>query len=180
MAYNFKFDNMTNLVDDDCYITETNIQNNNFSSYITKNFKTCDNSAMDFALNQPNMFIKGSVGYNGCDTDNDSRLRNGSLHTNLPCKLSLQERIFNTIPFLGKGAYNVASESELIHSEYVNNTKSVNKTTEQQYNVYIPLIPEIQQTVANPNNLIQENANSEWKRGGVPTRDLMKTGSYNK
>ena len=75
MTYNYKFDNTTNLVDDECHITETNIQNNHFANYRTTNFQPCNNNAMKFALQQPNVFIKGSVGYNGCDTDNDSKLQ---------------------------------------------------------------------------------------------------------
>ena len=179
MTYNYKFDNTTNLVDDECHITETNIQNNHFANYRTTNFQPCNNNAMKFALQQPNVFIKGSVGYNGCDTDNDSKLKNGAEQTNMPYKLSLQTRLFSTVPYLGKGPYNPGDESELIHSEYVNNTKTVNNTTEQQHNVYIPLIPEMKQTVANPNNLVQENARSDWVRGGVPTRDAFKNKKYN-
>ena len=179
MTYNYKFDNMTNLVDDECYITETNIQNNKFSDYRTHNFYPCGKETMDFALQQPNVFVKGSVGYNGCDTDNDSKLKIGAEQTNMPYKLALQKRLFTTVPYLGKGPYNPAAESELIHSEYVNNTKSANNTTEKQHNVYIPLINEMKQTVANPNNLVQENATSDWIHGGVPTRDAYKNKKYN-
>lgn len=179
MSYNYKFDNMVGLNDDDCYVTEQNVQNNSFNNYLTENFYPCDGKAMDFALEQPNVFVNGSVGVNGCDTDNDSKLRNGSLQTHLPCKLSLQERLFTTIPYLGRGVYNSAVESDLIHGEYVNNTKTNNKTTEKQHNVYIPLIPEVQQTVSNPDNLIQENADESWVRGGLPSRDEYKNKKYN-
>ena len=110
---------------------------------------------------------------------NDSKLKNGAEQTNMPYKLSLQTRLFSTVPYLGKGPYKPGDESELIHSEYVNNTKTVNNTTEQQHNVYVPLIPEMKQTVANPNNLVQENARSDWVRGGVPTRDAFKNKKYN-
>ena len=60
---------------------------------LTERFDTCSSKALLVALEQPAMLIKGSIGNAGCDVDKYSKLRNGAIQTNEPCKLSLQENV---------------------------------------------------------------------------------------
>ena len=180
MSYSYSFDNMTNLKDDEYAISERELQNNNYNSYITTNFSSCSSSALEKALNQPNVFIKGGYGNAGCDVDQFSKMRNGALQTTVPCKLSLQERMFKTVPYLGKGTYDPSIETELIHSEYVDQNKSINTVTDKQFTtLYTPLIPEVKQTISNPKHLVEQHVDRNWIRGGVPTRDAYKNKKYN-
>ena len=41
-----------------------------------------------------------------------------------------------------------------------------------------PLIPEVEQNIQNPNNIIEENASADWIRGGMPSRDAFKDKEY--
>ena len=180
MTHNYTFDNMTKLKDDDYSISERTLQNNNYNSYLTMNYNRCDSTALDNALDQPNIFIKGGYGNVGCNVDDFSKLRNGSLQTTVPCKLSLQERLFRTVPYLGKGTFNPDKETELIHSEYVDQNKSINTVTDKQFTtLYTPLIPEVKKTINNPKYLVEEHVDKNWIRGGVPTRDAYKNKKYN-
>jgi len=184
MSHSYTFDNMTNINDDQYAISERELQNNNYNNYITSNFGTCCASALNKALDQPNVFIKGGYGTTGCGNcglvDNFSKLRNGALQTTVPCKLSLQQRMFKTIPYLGKGTFDPVIETELIHSEYVDQNKSINTVTDKPFKtLYTPLIQEIKQTISNPKHLVEQHVDKNWIRGGLPTRDAFKNKKYN-
>ena len=58
MSHSYIFDNATNINNDEYAITERELQNNNYNDYITSSFGTCCASALNKALQQPNVFIK--------------------------------------------------------------------------------------------------------------------------
>ena len=60
------------------------------------------------------MNMKGThqVGPLGYNIDDNSKLLNSKL-TNMNCKISLQERPYKTVPYLGKGSVDVALENNL-------------------------------------------------------------------
>jgi hypothetical protein len=180
MTHDYKFDNTTHLNDDDYSISERTLQNKNYHSYLTTNYNTSNTTALAKSLDQPNIFIKGSYGNVGRNVDEYSNLRNGAVQTTVPCKLSLQERLFRTVPYLGKGTFNPDKETELIHSEYVDQNKSINTVTDKQFTtLYTPLLPEIKKTITNPQHLVEEHVDKNWIRGGIPTRDAYKNKKYN-
>ena len=61
---------------------------------------------IDFATQQPNVFYNGGAGIcgaGGCNIQSDSKLRIGTIQTHPKCKISLQQRPFATVPYLGRG-----------------------------------------------------------------------------
>ena len=130
--YNYKFDNLTRIGDDSCGISERDIQNQNFGSYLTKNYfeKDCGLEApMNLATNQPNILIAGSVGSafsgpGGCNIDNDSNLRIKKTQTNPKGRITLRERPFKTVPYLGRGPSNPLEESKLQQGAYLDTKKT--------------------------------------------------------
>jgi hypothetical protein len=180
MTLNYTFNNMSQLSDDNYSIMTKTKQNKQINTYLTERFNPCSKKALGVALEQPNMFIKGSYGNTGCNVDEFSELRNGSITTNEPCKLSLQERMYSTVPYLGKGVFNSNTESELIHGDFIDRNKSVNTIMDKQFSTqYTPLIPELKKTISNPSNLVEQHADENWIRGGVPTRDAYRNKSDN-
>ena len=184
IAGNYFFNNMTNINEDSCSIAQNGILNSKASNYMVENFyPACPMSkAIDFATKQPSVFYNGSyqVGINGCNIDTSSTL----LKSNEPraaCRINLLERPFLTVPYLGKGPYNCNVECDLIQGNLNTNRKSVNPTSEYSYSNYTnyPLIPQIQKTLANPNNCIESVASAGWIRGGLPSRDMSKDSSDN-
>lgn len=171
------FHNLTNIEDDSCNLTERDIENKNYSDYTVTNYHTCGMQApIQFALNEPGIFYKGGeAGFSdagGCNIDNDSRLRNGSIQTNSKCRISLNERLFTTVPYLGRGVHKPVLESQLMQGEITNNRKECGSITEQTFTQqYTPLVPSLQMTIANPSNLVQEVAHKDFIRGGIDTRD---------
>ena len=126
---------------------------------------------------QPNVNYTGShqVGINGCNIAENSELRYTKV-TKPACKISLQERPYLTVPYLGRGKVDPVLERQIRIGDKELNKKSLNPTTEanlsekQNY----PLIDDLRNTVTNPNNLIEESASSNWVRGGMSSRDFSK------
>ena len=138
-------------------------------------------NAVEFATSQPDVNFNGSfqVGIGGCNIDQNSELS----HTRLSrpkCKISLQERPFVTVPYLGRGKSNPMVESQLQQGDLGSNRKSVNPSSEVCYSNYTqtPMIPSLQATVSNPANLVEGVAAEGWIRGGLPSRELTRDKDY--
>jgi len=171
------FHNLTNIEDDTCNLTEKDVENKNYGDYNVTNYHTCGmQQPIQFALNEPGIFYKGGeAGFSdagGCNIDNDSRLRNGSIQTNPKCRISLNERLFVTVPYLGRGLQRPVLESSLQQGEITNIRKDCGSITEKTFTQqFTPLVPSLQMTIANPSNLVEEASNAQFIRGGVDTRD---------
>jgi len=183
--YNYMFDNVTSLNDDSCYISERQNQNSKYGSYhVTNYFNECGlKKPIEFATSQPNIFVNGgygNAGVNGCNINEDSMMKIGSIQNREKCKISLYTRPFATVPYLGRGPFNPVEESRLQQGEYVRNVKSCNTVTEQSFAnlTYTPMIPSVKSNITNPHNLVQEAADEGWIRGGLPTRDLVRDVNY--
>ena len=57
--------------------------------------------------------------------------------------------------------------------------KSCKKNTEKSFGVEnVDLVPSLQQTIQNPANLIEGEANRGWIRGGIPSREITRDNDY--
>lgn len=177
---NFMFDGMTRGGQDECAMSQQNVQNLKAGNYMLSQFRPdCPmGSAMELALNQPNVFYKGSqtIGINGCNVDDYSSLMFGDLKGRPKCKISLFQRPFSTVPYLGRGKSDPVLESQIQQGDMVSNKKSVNTLMEQSFSdrKNYPLIPSLEATVQNPANLVEGAADKSWVRGGIPSRELTK------
>lgn len=181
----FKFEQMSRIGNDSCTLSQGNVQSVKKSNYLLTNHFVGDcgmKKPIDFATSQPNVFYKGShqVGLGGCNIDDNSDLTIGTIQTHPKCKLSLYERPFLTVPYLGKGPSNPILEAKMQQGETSTNRKSVNTLSERSYEPFnqYPLIPSIQSTVTNPSNLVEGAAAEGWIRGGLPSRELAKDQDY--
>ena len=177
---NFMFDGMTRGGQDECAMSQQNIQNLKAGNYMLDQFRPdCPmGSAMTLALNQPNGFLKGSqtVGINGCNVDDYSALISGDVKSRPKCKISLFQRPFATVPYLGRGPSDPVLEAQIQQGDVVSNRKSVNTLMEQSFadRKNYPLIPSLEATIQNPANLVESSADKSWVRGGLPSRELTK------
>jgi hypothetical protein len=139
------------------------------------------NSAFDLALSQPAVNYSGShqVGINGCNIDESSMLSLAELSRGRS-KLSLFQRTFTTVPYLGRGKSNPILESQIQQGDMFSNRKSVNNITEMSFTNYsnTPMIPTLKSTINNPANLIEGVAAEGWIRGGIPSRELVRDKEY--
>lgn len=183
--YNYTFDNISRIGDDVCALSERDIQNSNYGTYSTKNYfeKYCGmKQPIGFATNQPNVFYKGGygvMGAGGCNVDSDSNLRIGSIQTNPKCRISLEERPFKTVPFLGRGRPQPTMESKLRQGSYIGDKKSCRNITEKSFRTTdVDLVPSLRDSIQNPENLIQDVADKGWIRGGIPSREITRDNDY--
>lgn len=184
-THNYTFYNLTGINDDVVGLSEVDLQNQQFGSYTTQNFfeKHCGmKQPISFATQQPNVFYNGGpgvVGANGCNVESDSDLRIGTIQTNPKCRISLQERPFKTVPFLGRGKSNALKESKLQQGTYFPDKKSCRQITEKSFRTTdVDLVPTLKATIQNPNNLVEGVANKGWIRGGLPSRDMSRDNDY--
>ena len=171
------FYNLSRIGNDTSDTTNRHKQNIESANYILENYSAYNsmNNAMSTSVNQPNVFVNGSLngGINRNNIDTDSMLHLTHL-TKGPERSIYQERLFSTVPYLGKGPGNVDIEDRLIGGDLNINRKSTDPNSEvsQIDHIYYPLIPSIESTISNPKNLVEGVAASGWVRGGVPSRIL--------
>jgi len=178
----FQFDQMARIGNDSTAFTQRNNMNTSHANYNTYNPYplNCD-GAIDFATSQPNVFFKGvsNLGPGGCNVDESSLLSKSAL-TNPHIKISLHERPYKTVPYLGKGNVDVAVENSLFWGDTLREKKSSVLMNEKQY-VDLENFPVLnKEKYTDPKRHIEQLASKDWIRGGMPSRDIYKNKEYKK
>jgi hypothetical protein len=177
------FFNSSRIGADQESMSQIDMQYKAHSDYMLQPFyqDQCMRKAMEFATNQINVNYCAAGGWGnqcevgGCNIDQNSSLLLGSLQTHPKCRISLFQRPFLTVPYLGKGPYDATLESQLQQTDtFSNNKKSVNNLSEVSFIPMknYPLIPEIQNRITNPAYSVEGVASEGWVRGGSNTRKL--------
>ena len=181
MAYigNYMFNNMGHLGQDSVDETQRNVSNTRFATWTLSNYisETTSDSHVQFATQMPTVMFSGTSngpGINGGLVDVDSQLMLKTEGERPLTKLSLVERPFLTVPYLGRGSCDPSIESQLQQGELVSDKKSVSTIMEKSFSKYslYPLDSKMEEYVNNPANTVQEAALDGWVRGGMVTRDM--------
>jgi len=174
----YTFNDMGRMGSDLATLSQEDIQNNKGSEYLLTNHFLSDSTmskSIAFATSHPAINYKGThhTSLGGSNIDNNSKLLIGKEMTREHTKLSLLERPYLTIPYLGRGKVDADLESDLLQGESYTNRKSSNLQTEVSYIPYshTPLIPSVEESVANPANFVESN-DIGFLRGAVDTRNL--------
>ena len=171
------FDNISRIGFDSADMTNRHKQNVESANYVLENYNAYNsvNNAVNLSTRQPNVFISGSPGggINRNNIDIDSMLQLTKL-TKGPERNIYQERLFSSVPYLGKGPSNVDIEDHLINGDLNMNRKSMDPNSEvsQLNHIYYPLIPSLEARINNPANSVEGVAAEGWIRGGIPSRIL--------
>ena len=189
MAYshNYMFNNMGHLGFDSVDETQKNVSNTRFATWTLSNYfsQNVSDGHVNFATEIPTVMFSGTAlgpGINGSLVDVDSRLVINKEHERPLEKLSLVERPFLTVPYLGRGSCDPALESQLQQGEIVSDKKSVSTVMEKSFSNYslYPLDSKMQEHVNNPANSVEELAMNGWVRGGMLTRNMSSDEDYKK
>ena len=178
----FAFNNLGRIGYDASNHTQTARFNNAHASYmLTNHANVLDRDAVRMQTEYPTMNLKGTsnIGPHGYNVDDSSKLLNSKL-TNLNAKISLQERSYLTVPYLGRGNVDVGLENSLRFGETLKEKKSsvqLNEKAHCDISAY-PMAEKVKRTVNNPSRLIEESAAQGWIRGGLPTREMYKEQKY--
>jgi len=155
--------------------TAENLYNTRFGNYMVSNYfsDSTSDQHVQFATQQPNVLPNGKSGIAGGVIDQYSFLLTGT-ETERPLeKLQLNRRLFNTVPYLGKGSGDPTLESQLFQGEMVSDKKSVATVSELSYINYAtyPMMDDLKSRIGNPAYSVQEVALDGWVRGGTSARD---------
>lgn len=177
----FVFNNISRIGTDDYNFTQENIMNRSHLGYSTTNFSELnDNKAINLASSHPTMNLKGGfqVSPNGGNIDESGELINSKL-TNLNFKISLQQRTFKTVPYLGRGNVDVGLENDLFKGDTLREKKSAVKINEScQVNVDKYPMQKQAKSKLSSKHIIEESAAKGWVRGGLPSREIYKSEKY--
>jgi hypothetical protein len=158
--------------------TQQNMMSSKYNNYLLTSYFSENKSDdyVNFATSQPGITFKGSsgIGFGASNIDIDSALTIKTDNERSLEKLSLQQRPFLTVPYLGRGSCDTTLESQLKQGDVITNKKSVSTISEQSFinNQMYPLMDSIKDTITNPKFLVQEAALDGWIRGGSATREL--------
>ncbi len=180
--YPYTFNGTSRIRSDNTDKSQQTIMNTKFNNYMLSSYFSDSRSDdhVRFATEQPAMMFTGinggaSGGINSFTVDVDSTLNIKKENARSLEKLSLQQRPFLTVPYLGRGSCDTVLESQLKQGDFIANKKSVSTITEQSFNSNYPLIDSIKTTITNPKYLVQESALDGWIRGGSATREQAKS-----
>jgi hypothetical protein len=182
-VHDYNFYQTTRLGDDRTDFSQQTLQNAEYANYMLDGFRpACPlSNAIEFATSQPNINFTGSysTSIGGSNIGESSKLLINDLTRN-KCRISLTQRPYSTVPYLGRGKCDPLLESQIQQGDFANNKKSINPSSEVSYLQYsqTPMLPTLQATISNPANLIENNAAEGWIRGGLPSRELARDKDY--
>ena len=133
------------------------------------------------AFDQPAVFYRDGYGWttqNGTNVDTDSELRNARNLTNPRLIVRSQTRPYLTVPYMGRGQGDVCVESKLLSGESDNNRRPCNVLSGVYIDRFDPQVPCIKDNIQNPLNIIPEDSQKDWIRGGQPSRALIRNADY--
>ena len=180
----FGIQGLTRLREDECFLKRNKSDIAYEGKYQTRNHHDCHCEApytRELSLQQPSTFYRDGHGWtsnDGCNVDSDSQLRNARNLTNLRVINQLFERPHATTPYQGRGEGNPTIESHLRGGETTVQQKSCNTLSGIYIDRYTPQIQCIRENVQNPNNIIPENSDPAWLRGGQPSRQIIRNKDY--
>jgi len=164
--------------------TAQNLYNTRFGNYNVSNYfsDSTSGSQINFATQQPNVMINAKMGVASNSIDYYSYLLTNT-ETERPLeKLSLNQRPFITVPYLGRGYGDPTLESQLLQGEMVADRKSVATVSENSYIDYstYPMMDDLRSRIGNPAYSVEEAAMDGWVRGGSSARETTTDSNFSK
>jgi hypothetical protein len=175
---------LTRTGDDICYTTSRNVQNDSIGNYMVTAFKDCECAAKNvdaIAMSEPTITYRDGYGWtsvDGCNIDADSSIRNANNLTNMRYIQQLYTRPYATVPYMGRGSGNSVLESVLQTGEDTSQKKQCNTLSGIYIDRFVPMVPCLAQNVQNPVHLVEEVAATDWIRGGIPSRDIVRNTNF--
>ena len=161
---------------DDVTQSQKNIMNQHHANYSLFNPYNHDvQGPLEKSTRQPNVFITGTYGVGplGCNVQESSELQHSKNTTN-NVKISLHQRSYLSVPYLGRGNVDVGRENELKFGDTFKEKKSVVQMGESPF-LCLDTFPIYDKEVL----LKKSSVDAGWA-SGQNTRDLYKEKEYTK
>jgi hypothetical protein len=169
--------------DDKCFVDIDTRQSIGPGNYGITNLYDCEclipNTVKNATDNVCMPFKNGYGSESACVVDDGSKLRIG-LHRKYPkCNQQLFERPYKTVPLMSKGVFNANEESVLKFAEPTSIKRSSNTLSGVTLvNQWVPLVDHLSSSVQDPKHIIQESVQSDWRRGGILSRNVVRDTNY--
>jgi len=177
------FNNMGRMGADATDKTQQTMYNTRITNYTLSNYfsSSKSDSHVMFATMQPSVSfngVNGGSGVGGGVVDNESLLLNQAEQERPLEKVQLMQRMFATVPYLGKGAGNADIESQLQQGDIIDHKKSTSTIMEKSFMPYSMMVTDynMNERVSNPAYTVEEVAMDGWVRGGADARNLAYKG----
>ena len=180
----FDIQGLTRLNEDGCYQKFNSATIQKPGIYHTRNFHDCLCGAptvLEMTLQHPRIIHRDGHGWTsmgGCNIDADSKMRNAKNFTNTRCINQLNVRPHATTPYMGRGQGNICIETKLLPGEDTSQKRQCNNLAGISIDRFIPQLPCIRDNIQKAKHLIPEDNNSEWVRGGQPSRQNIRDKEY--
>lgn len=175
----YAFYNLDRIEDDSTCQTQRSMENSKYSSYTTSNFfnELATDAPVKFATSQPGIInngTNGGVGVGSSTIETDSFLLLKTEQERNLGRLQLMQRLYVTVPYLGKGSCDPVLETQLLTGEAVADKKSVSTIMSQSFmgHTLYPTSNKMEQRVNDPKYNVEEVALDGWSRGGEATRNV--------
>jgi len=178
----YSFFNMARIGADEVDNTQRNLANTRFSGYMLSNYfsEPSVGTHVDFATQLPTVAFsnRSGAGLSGQLVDTDSLLTIKRENARSLEKLSLNQRPFLTVPYLGRGSCDPILEAQIMQGENNRGKKSVSTIMTKNFmdHAMYPVDDEMNKRLGD--GTIQEAALEGWIRGGLLTREMGKDGAF--
>lgn len=172
VSYYYSNDRIGN---DDVTQSQKNVMNQYHANYSLFNPYPDIKGSLEKSTRQPNVFISGSYGVGplGCNVEESTELQHSKNTTN-NIKISLHQRSYLSVPYLGRGNVDVGKENELKFGDTFKEKKSVVQMGESPF-LCLDTFPIYDKDVL----LKKSSVDAGWA-SGANTRDLYKEKEYSK
>ena len=132
----------------------------------------------NLSLSQPNIHVNqgnGWAGQNGKQVDIDSGFRNAKNLTNTREIHQFNKEQYFNVPYLARGPGNPCVESILRPGENISRSKPCNSFARDDMieRRFHPMVSSLR-NIQDPSHIIPEHVNSNWKRGGQSSREMLR------
>ena len=178
-----QFQELTRLNEDSCSVDLLHNTSLKPGYYNTKNFRNinCKKNkqiALNVSLAHPEIIHNDGYGISLCDIDTDSRLRNAHNLTNLKNINQLYERPYLTTPYMGRGIGDICKETKMNPGESTMQKRPCNNLAGIHIDRFDTQVPCIKRNIQNSVNIIPEDTDNNWVRGGQDSRQLIRNKNY--
>jgi hypothetical protein len=124
----------------------------------------------EFSSANPNLHFRNGYGVTAPNlVDNDTNLRLNGMWTNEKAKTQFFQRFYLANPDLSRGVPMPAIESELMQGDDTTRIRQCNRSTEKDYDRFVPMLPCLKQTIQDPIHIVMP-----FQRGGEDSRHIMR------
>ena len=176
----FAVNGLTSVKQDDDYINFETAQSRGSGQYMLTDYNQNNlKSLVETAVCSPTVNFSDGNGKDQRHIDTDSKMIFSKVRSEKKHQKQLFERPFKSMPYLGKGLHYVDDESYLVSAEPTRVGRQCSALSGVFIeNQFTPLVPNLAEQVQNPYNIIPEDNDNKWIRGGISTRNIVKDIDY--